>query len=545
MNTFISADWTQGKLLGSGTFGNVYQCCKDGKQIAIKKFENDDDDEITLRDQIVCEIVCLRLLQFQDADYRDFLIAVEISKDNISMALELADGTLEDYAATLNQTERIQKCPNVLNLAIKNMHHIHNLGIIHADVKAKNILVWWKEKFRILIVDFSLSSSSPDKGECVYSCDHGAPEVHEYGKRATKSSDIWALGMSIITFLTKRPWEQREIPWYIVEETSCSETIKMMMSDIPSERLVVYKDFKEEVFLPERQWNVIDDEMWIEWMTRKVEKLKWKKEALVMSIDIFARVGVFDKKHAIVALSFAGDWCRDSWQYEFDEEVDFDLKREIFMQLRGFIYIPGVDNIATIEQLKIGSFEEMVASCKKTVQNYDVSKTPTSNWMKTKEEIAREEQQQKEREERAERIQLEKQKEKNEPPVDQSRSTRSDGEVPGFGQSVIPSLRSLVHPQDQLMFYCLQNDLKQVKTRLITDDPTYLNCIAIETAMLHRNYVIMKELLSHEKVNAPLANEWVKRVANELGDRKAIQLLAGCKSTLISKTNFATQMMLF
>lgn len=565
MNTFNSAEWTFGKKIGSGSFGNVYICTKEDsrldtciccspktdiipftpKSIAVKKFVEPD-----FNDPIIREIACLRLLQFQDADYKDFLIGIQIEKDKINMALELADGTLEDYAATLNQTERIDKCPHILDLLIKNLYHIHSLDIIHADVKAKNILVWWKNNkpLRCLIVDFSLSSSLPDKGDCVYTQLHGAPEM-DYGAVASKESDIWVLGMSIITFLTKTAWERYVVPWYIVEATKCSETIKNMMSKNRSIRLTVYETFtKISTFLPEREWKISplatkglsETKDWCQTMAVVVKKLKWKKEALLIATDIFARVGILDAAHMYIALSFAGDWTRDYTQDELDEDlIDFDLKRKVFIELNGFIYIPGFEKVHTIDDLNLESFDEMVKSSKKLSKcKYNITKTPTHDWMKT-EEDKRKEALEKQREEEA----IEEKREARDE-AQKNKLMREHKEGVELLKRQIPEGYDKT-PVDELTFYCLTNDLEKVRSCLPQKDPTDLNCIAIETAMCRKNYAIMKELLSHEKVDVPLANKWVKQLANEIGDKKAIKLLAGCKSTLISKKNFATQTLLF
>lgn len=179
---FNKADWTFEKTLAKGSFGEIAVLKKDDQRIAYKTFNFGFDCDA------VREIAVHSLL------------GSHLGFTPVSIAMKLANGNLCDYSHLLSIDDRIKVFPVIIEEAMKKLAILHTMDIIHADIKAENILCWWDDDLNLLsleLADFGLSSSRPDKDEWVYT--YKPPEKGH----ATKKSDIWALGFAFLQFASK------------------------------------------------------------------------------------------------------------------------------------------------------------------------------------------------------------------------------------------------------------------------------------------------------------------------------------------------------
>eukprot|EP01065_Artemidia_motanka_P050839 TRINITY_DN8786_c7_g1_i1.p1 TRINITY_DN8786_c7_g1~~TRINITY_DN8786_c7_g1_i1.p1 ORF type:complete len:598 (+),score=200.20 TRINITY_DN8786_c7_g1_i1:49-1794(+) len=99
----------------------------------------------------------------------------------------------------LRALQRGRRWSSVTDLA-SALTHMHSVGVIHSDVKPANVLVGDPS----VLADFGLASFVPpgekDAAEVGFSEDYRAPEV-EYSGRVTYSSDVYALGVSLLQLL--------------------------------------------------------------------------------------------------------------------------------------------------------------------------------------------------------------------------------------------------------------------------------------------------------------------------------------------------------
>lgn len=136
------------------------------------------------------------------------ILHVELSGGVWYVAMEYMEG---GSLHSMIRSEGPLDPPGALRLiaaAADALHHAHEVGVIHRDIKPKNLLL---TKARVLkLADFglaklSLGSDPPRKGNpWAGTPQYMAPEVWE-GASATQQSDLYSLGGCLLFMLTGRP----------------------------------------------------------------------------------------------------------------------------------------------------------------------------------------------------------------------------------------------------------------------------------------------------------------------------------------------------
>ncbi|KAL5521151.1 hypothetical protein ACEPAG_9073 [Sanghuangporus baumii] len=117
----------------------------------------------------------------------------------------------------------VPRLPLILG-TIRGIAHLHSLGIVHGDIKARNILI--SDDGQPLLSDFGLTSFAniEDRDLSTSLATAGNPKwmspellrVENPGKAVTKHSDIWAFSMTIIELLTRKHPFHEEDAYFIV-----------------------------------------------------------------------------------------------------------------------------------------------------------------------------------------------------------------------------------------------------------------------------------------------------------------------------------------
>lgn len=81
------------------------------------------------------------------------------------------------------------------------LNYLHNLRIIHGDIKAENILIFSELDAKLADFGCAKFSWSPSKGTCAYTPTHRAPEIWE-NRDWGILADIWGLGCTIYELVT-------------------------------------------------------------------------------------------------------------------------------------------------------------------------------------------------------------------------------------------------------------------------------------------------------------------------------------------------------
>ncbi|CAN6297674.1 unnamed protein product [Urochloa humidicola] len=216
----VAGQWQKGKLLGSGTFGCVYEATNrhTGALCAMKEINIIPEDAKSVESLKQLEQEIKFLSQFKHENIVQYY-GSETTEDRFYIYLEYVHpGSIHKYVHQHcgSLTESVIR--NFTRHILKGLAFLHSQKIMHRDIKGANLLV--DINGVVKLADFGmakhLSTAAPNlslKGTPYWM----APEV----VRATldKSAgydlavDIWSLGCTIIEMFTgKPPWSGLEGP---------------------------------------------------------------------------------------------------------------------------------------------------------------------------------------------------------------------------------------------------------------------------------------------------------------------------------------------
>ncbi|XP_065012160.1 mitogen-activated protein kinase kinase kinase 3-like [Musa acuminata AAA Group] len=205
--------WKKGKLLGRGTFGQVYVGfnSENGQMCAIKEVKeiSDDANSRECLNQLNQEIALLSKLSHPNiVQY----YGSELAEDTLSVYLEYVSGgsiykLLQEYGPFGESLIR-----NYTAQILSGLAYLHGRNTVHRDIKGANILV--DPNGEIKLADFgmakhisSYTSIRSFKGSPYWM----APEIVMNSSGYDLSVDIWSLGCTIIEMASsKPPWSQFE-----------------------------------------------------------------------------------------------------------------------------------------------------------------------------------------------------------------------------------------------------------------------------------------------------------------------------------------------
>ncbi|KAL0840464.1 hypothetical protein ABMA28_015712 [Loxostege sticticalis] len=255
------------KTIGKGTYGNVYLCenrlsCNLSivKDIELNGKIQDHRQEIANEVNILSSMRHPNIVRFYECFYTDnhVMISMEYATSG-----NLAEYMYQRYPKLIKQQEILFYFSQVL----LGVNYIHNLNIIHRDLKAENILLTGKNGLLVKIGDFGISKmlASAKKTSTVIGTPYYlAPELCE-GKPYDTKSDIWALGCLLYEMCThKRAFDSESLVGLVkaitngsvhpidlnVYERGMQDLIDAMLSILPEKRPCVKKVMGKTIMLP-------------------------------------------------------------------------------------------------------------------------------------------------------------------------------------------------------------------------------------------------------------------------------------------------------
>ena len=206
-NTLIARKYRVLSKIGSGSFGQVYKGIniKKGHYVAIKL-----DDHGTM---LKHETTLLKYLY--DAHCRQIPTVYWYGAigDKIGLVMSYYDGSLTDYLQEKSLT--VSKLNNIIVQYIRILESVHDLFVIHRDIKPQNCMIKQGELF---LVDFGMATFYIDdnKNHIIDNADSdtiiGSPKYISYyihrGHTPSRRDDMISLGYMYLFLLHRQvPWE--------------------------------------------------------------------------------------------------------------------------------------------------------------------------------------------------------------------------------------------------------------------------------------------------------------------------------------------------
>ncbi|XP_062216141.1 mitogen-activated protein kinase kinase kinase 1-like [Phragmites australis] len=205
--------WNRGMLLGSGSFGTVYEGISDeGVFFAVKEVSLYDQGSNAKQCIFQLEQEIALLSQFEHENIVQYY-GTDKEDSKLYIFLELVtQGSL----ASLYQKYRLRDThvSAYTRQILNGLTYLHERDIIHRDIKCANILV--HANGSVKLADFGLAKEIT-KFSAIKSCKGTvywmAPEVVNPKKTYGPAADIWSLGCTVLEMLT------RQVPYPDLEWT--------------------------------------------------------------------------------------------------------------------------------------------------------------------------------------------------------------------------------------------------------------------------------------------------------------------------------------
>ncbi|KAJ6166617.1 hypothetical protein N7470_002064 [Penicillium chermesinum] len=212
----------RGELIGKGTYGRVYLGINadNGEVLAVKQVEINPRVAGTDRDKIKEMVAALdqEIDTMQHLEHANIVqyLGCERGEFSISIYLEYISGG--SIGSCLRKHGKFQESvvKSLTRQTLSGLAYLHEMGILHRDLKADNILLDVDGTCKIS--DFGISKKTND----IYVNDSSnsmqgtvfwmAPEViQSQGQGYSAKVDIWSLGCVVLEmFAGRRPWSKEE-----------------------------------------------------------------------------------------------------------------------------------------------------------------------------------------------------------------------------------------------------------------------------------------------------------------------------------------------
>ena len=186
--------------LGNGAFSDVYKCkdYKDRKYVALKVIKNDS----RFHKQVKTEIDIYNLFNSQNVKNEN---VINLNRNfefrtNIFLEFDIFGINLYEY---LKQHSMKNNVLSFTKQIVSGLEFIHNLGIIHGDLKPENIMI---HNNVLKIIDFGsgIKEGSNIINDYIQSRYYRAPDI-VYKLPITTKIDIWSLGCILYELDTTTP----------------------------------------------------------------------------------------------------------------------------------------------------------------------------------------------------------------------------------------------------------------------------------------------------------------------------------------------------
>ncbi|XP_058801485.1 serine/threonine-protein kinase mos-like [Phymastichus coffea] len=185
------------KILGNGTFGTVYKANYKGEPVAAKIIKHNYNGKNLFETEKQVAYLShpnvVKVFKVEEGPILT-LITMELCGDSLQIILDKNE---------LSKKERIHFWKSIA----KALKYCHEIGVVHADVKPKNILMGTDNQPKLADFGSAIFMNAPYNPSNFHGTPgYAAPEVVS-GNKPTPLSDIYSLGVTAWQMLTrKRPF---------------------------------------------------------------------------------------------------------------------------------------------------------------------------------------------------------------------------------------------------------------------------------------------------------------------------------------------------
>ncbi|XP_038691742.1 LEAF RUST 10 DISEASE-RESISTANCE LOCUS RECEPTOR-LIKE PROTEIN KINASE-like 1.4 isoform X3 [Tripterygium wilfordii] len=195
------------KELGDGGFGTVYYgVLSDGSVVAVKRLHESSNKRV---EQFMNEVEILARLRHKNL-VTLYGCTSKHSRDLLLVYEYIPNGTVADHLLGKQTNSGLLSWPVRLSIAIETaeaLAYLHELDVIHRDVKTNNILL--DNNFHVKVADFGLSRLFPTNVTHVSTAPQGTPGYvdPEYYRcyHLTDKSDVYSFGVVLIELISSLP----------------------------------------------------------------------------------------------------------------------------------------------------------------------------------------------------------------------------------------------------------------------------------------------------------------------------------------------------
>lgn len=204
------------KILGKGTFGQVFECFdhKENTKCAIKVIKSHK----RFNSQAHTEIKILKLLLANDKENSNSVLHIKdyfLFRNHICITSELLGNNLYQAMASPFSYQKIKQ---IAVQVLRGLKYLKRLSVIHCDLKPENILFTSEDCSPVKIIDFGSSCLTNERFfTYIQSRHYRAPEVL-LGLTYDCSVDMWSFGCILVELLTKKPLFQADSEVELLEK---------------------------------------------------------------------------------------------------------------------------------------------------------------------------------------------------------------------------------------------------------------------------------------------------------------------------------------
>lgn len=206
--------------VAGGGYGNIYKGKYEGKQVCVKAlriYEQNKNLKQKLRAQAGELIIWAHVSHRNILPFCGMFFSEERAQRVCIVSPWMENGDLLQYLKNFPNSPRIP----FLHDIISGLHFLHELNVIHADLKAKNVIV--SETRRAMLADFGISRilmtlTTSSDNIATGTAHWMAPEMFLVDDASPrKEGDIWAFGCICYEILTCRvPFDQFKLVAHLI-----------------------------------------------------------------------------------------------------------------------------------------------------------------------------------------------------------------------------------------------------------------------------------------------------------------------------------------